>query len=241
MAEDGVAAFWRDDAKLWVHVRGERLKVLFVALIGLVATAIGVFVVGKAVSLPNDAAGILSVAGTAITALAVFSTDLYFKGGKAGSELKALHTAAVQTMESQREDSNLRRPELSDVQEELTILFMQCPAYHAPDDLYRNFGEFNVWFAATISRLRELLRTSKVEMFYRAAQPFIDGEFSQITSRTLSAFSACRRWLDTARREVSEADINPDCRMPSRAFVASSESCLETLSVAPKPPAGMAF
>jgi hypothetical protein len=85
--DDRIKAFWRDDVDLWVHSRQERIKKLLSVLFYLGLTGIGVYGLGKT-AFPDGAWGIISGLASLVTALSLFCADLYFKGGKAGAELK---------------------------------------------------------------------------------------------------------------------------------------------------------
>ena len=131
-------------------------------------------------------------------------------------EIDALKTSSIQASTAS----------VADVKEELTILFMKCPVLVLPGDLNRDFAEFSDWFDATLARLRVLLRTSKIDLFYEAARPFIEGEYRAINNRTEAAFSRCRLWLNVARKEVSRDDINPDYRVECRPFASQAATPL---------------
>jgi len=197
---DGVRAFWRDDAKLFWLRPEERVKV-WIALLGTAIACTLLVVFGDHVGVNQIYARLfIVVAGVFVFPLSL-AIEMYFKGGKAGRELKAGFSTA-----------HWRRAELGDVKERLTDLFMTCP--HGDAD--QEFSAFMDWFTKTLMTLREMLRSYKSDQFYGIAQVYIGGPFSNTLNRTPSAFSTCHQWLNRARYEVTADDINPEFQIKCR-------------------------
>jgi hypothetical protein len=84
--DDGVGAFWRE-TDVWLFSPLARINKLIGLLAGLLITALGVYLLGKA--MPEWPAAIVSIATTLTLGMFGLCCEMYYKGGKSGAGLKS--------------------------------------------------------------------------------------------------------------------------------------------------------
>lgn len=222
MADDGATAFWRDDAKLWVHQRGERLRVLIPALICLAAIACGVYFLGKSVSLPGDASTILSCAVTVVSALAVFSLDLYFKGGNAAADLKAKHKTAITEICRERDAARdeltelksqtpMRQPTAGEVNQRLHDFVQEARSKNI--DAWPAFDE---WFSRVNAYVHQVFLKRFADELIARRSLVNPAHHQRVSDGVRACVAECSNWLVSWQGKLSVHEhINPSYKVPA--------------------------
>jgi hypothetical protein len=181
------------------------------AIVGTVGSALVLFftgLFGDAIKL-NDASRASALCIGALLFPTYLAIDMFYKGAKAGKDLKSKSDAAIAERDALSAPP-LQRAEISDAQEALCDI-LRASVGKDPTC----WAGFIDWYATTLARLRGVLNPMKWHELEKVAQPYLDGGvFSNTSHRHASAFRDCIGWLERASGDIKPEHINRNFRVP---------------------------
>jgi hypothetical protein len=198
--EDGVKAFWRDEAKLSILSRQQRLRPLVKALGIVLLVGTAVFIGGPHAGMERAQAALIGLAISCLVVPLLFVHEMYHKGGEAGAKLRSELDAKIAWRRATRDDVIPIFHELA------TRAFVVSPS------------DIGMWFDEAVHRVRQCLKETYADEVLVPLQKMFNGDYGHRNdpiARSRAAHATCCIWLSQWEDKLENHHVNADFLVPT--------------------------